>query len=110
MSRLAQHLSQRSTFNIQHPTFSKMSTDLSIGALLKKGSSFVCANSVSYASTSASIVRNCLEWERDGVPFVIQGVSLDTGAGEEIFDRSTDWLEKLASGTGKFSPEDFRVD
>ena len=78
-----------------------MSTDLNIETLLTKGKSFVHANSVSSTSPMSEIVEKCLQWEQDGIPFVIRGAPPEMSHGSP-FTYSAEWLEHLARPTSKF--------
>ena len=71
-----------------------MPTDFDIETLIEQENSFLRANSVAYTLPINEVVTSCLEWERDGVPFVVQGVPLDTGS-ETPFSVSTKWLRTL---------------
>jgi hypothetical protein len=73
-----------------------MPTDFDIETLIEQENSFVRANSVECSLPIHKVVTSCLEWEREGVPFVVQGVPLDTGS-ETPFGVSTKWLRTLFS-------------
>ena len=75
-----------------------MPTDLDIQALIVQGNSFVRVNSIAWDAPILEIVTNCHEWERMGIPFVIRGISLDSGS-ETPFDGSTEWLKTLLTGS-----------
>jgi hypothetical protein len=82
-----------------------MPTDLDVKTLVERGGSFVYAESIDYAAPTRKVVMSCLEWNREGIPFVIQGVPLDVGS-ETPFDGSTEWLKKLLSTRGRSRPSD----
>lgn len=77
-----------------------MPADLNIKALIEQNNSFTHANSVRCAPPIHQLVENCLEWERKGVPFVVQGVSLDAGV-DSPFSGSTEWLKTLSGIRGQ---------
>jgi hypothetical protein len=85
-----------------------MSTDLDIKALVEQQNSFIHANSVNCALPIRKLVTSCLEWERKGVPFVLQGVS-STGS-ETPFGSSTRWLKTLSNINGQLSQDLSEVD
>lgn len=80
-----------------------MPTDLDVETLIEQENSFVRANSVKCSLPIHKVATSCVEWERDGVPFVVQGVSLDEGP-ETPFGVSTKWLRTLFGTSGQSSP------
>ena len=89
--------------NRGHPSASSsrtMSTDFDITPLIEQKNSFSLTNTIPFVSPVQKLVTNCLQWERDGLPFVVQGIPLD---GQEApFNTSTDWLRKLSGVGGQF--------
>lgn len=79
-----------------------MPTDFNIEALIEQENSFVHANSVDSASPIHKVVTSCLEWERNGDPFVVRGVPL-SGDPESPFrgPMAESWLKSLSSTRGR---------
>lgn len=80
-----------------------MPTDLDIEALIEQENSFVRATSIAHTLPIHKIVANCRELEREGIPFIIEGITLDTGS-ETPFGGSNKWMNKLLSTSGQSPP------
>ena len=78
-----------------------MSTDFNIAPLIEQENSFSLAKSVAFASPVHKLVTSCLDWERKGLPFIVQGVPLDASS-EGPFDSSIEWLKRLSGTSGQY--------